>query len=152
MLKKNCDRFIQFTLITIGVTVTSFAVNIHALKEYDILGMGTDLTDSGHFTPNVAEGWSLYSSYLEIETDSVEFELILKRNAGGNYNWYVPSLTGRSEAMYAPAYIRVLIYNEPNRKWEITFQPDGCCYIKLLTTTVSLDSINVIPIKIKYKK
>ena len=139
------------SIITVFM-LSSFVFKKQSIKQHHALANARGLSDTIHFRSNVAEGWDIFSSYLSIDADSVEFEVILKCNTHGINNWFTPSLIGTIQTIYAPDSVRVLTYNEPNRKWEITIQPDAGCYLKLLRSTVPLDSVVVIPIKTKYKQ
>ena len=154
MMKSNFQIFfkIALSLIILVFTLSGFVSQRQIIKQDNVKAIATGLSDTIPFRPNMAEGWDTYSSYINIEEDSVEFEVILKRNIPGNNDWSIPSLIGTIQTIYAPHSARVLAYTEPNRKWEITIQPDAGCFLRLLNSTEPLNSIVVIPIKTKYKQ
>ncbi len=108
--------------------------------------------DSSSFIPNAAEGWGAYSSYLQLQMDTVVMELILFRNISGDDNWKTPSLSGEVSSVFTPISERAIEYNEPTRKWLITIKPNGKCYFLLISGPVPNGNPSVVPIQIRYIK
>lgn len=108
--------------------------------------------DTTTFVANPAQGWSRYSSYQEIQGDSIRFELLLFRTVPQGVNWHEDSEVGTINSSYAPLSDRVFEYAELPRFWRITIQPDGKCFFKILSGPVPLGNPVVLPILTKYKK
>lgn len=135
-----------------------------AMTTFSFIHKGTAVTSAGFlthrtqtdslFVANNEIGWTAYagSSYLKVETDSIVFEVVLSRQVPSGNNWSIPSEIGKIANSFIPVKGSSILYNEPNRKWNIIIQPDGKCFLKLLSGPVPLGNQIVMPIKIKYKK
>lgn len=108
--------------------------------------------DTTTFVANTIQGWTRYSSYQEIQGDSIRFELLLFRTVPEGVNWSDDSEVGTINSNYAPLVQTVFEYAELPRFWRITIQPDGKCFFKLLSGPVPQGNPVVLPVLTQYKK
>lgn len=118
-----------------------------------------ELSDSTQFLPNETQGWSSLSTYLVVESDSlnstedsVDLELILSYVPPINDDLSYPALAGVIDNTFVPGEERIIEYKEPTRTWSLTVNPTGELYLKLIDGPAPVGSPYIIPIQIKYKK
>ena len=141
---------------------TKINVRIAFLLPLYILLQGTLIPHKTGYTPfhytdslfiaNTSQGWAVTSSYLQLQEDSVVFELILSRNIQpGNY-WNQFSPAGTISGIYRPSSEVTVQYNEPTRIWAINILPNGQCSLKLMQGPVPAGNPCIIPFQTKFKK
>jgi hypothetical protein len=108
--------------------------------------------DSNAFVPMQSDGWSVLQTYLHQESDSVVFEVILSYNTTTAINWHSQILIGTVDTSFRPVAPQVVQYHEPSRRWIITFQTDGKCYLELQDGSMAEGSPVIIPIQTKFRK
>jgi phage terminase large subunit-like protein len=112
--------------------------------------------DTTSFSPNTGGGWGFFAFYIFNHTpDSVQFEIILKRN--GRIDGKTDQQIG---TIINPAFIpeknqAVDYYLLGDNVWKIRITKDGDCFLKQDRGSAlrpsSLAGIDVIPISIRYK-
>jgi len=108
--------------------------------------------DSVSFTPNTADGWDVFSSYLHQDTpDSVDFELILKHDQ--NIDWKNERLIGTiTDPNFIPANQQIITYYLlPGNTWTIHIKKDGTVFFQTIHGFTPPDNLFIIPIKVRYK-
>ena len=151
MIKKS--SFIHFSLLGIILVLLEF----HHGQSRIVPLNKTTTADTSSFAPNTTENWGIVSSYLNQDTpDSVEFELILKKNTFTNWSaeHYIGSITN---SQFIPARSQTVTYNLlSDNQWNLRVDTVGKCYLyqvnggSLLASSLPGNPY-VLPIRIRFK-
>ena len=147
MLKK---RVINYCLSFAFIITLAFGFKPQAVIQQERM---SNVPDTTSFAPNIADGWSILSSYLNQSTpDSVQFELLLKQT--NSIDWYSEQFIGTiTNSTFTPQQSQqdLDFYLMFNNTWKVRILPNGKCFFKLKNGPPPPGNPIVLPFKVRYK-
>jgi hypothetical protein len=151
MIKKMGMKFCFISLLVLAILGFAFKPgDIHVPGKH--VSFRQPVTDSSSFTPDSLRGWGLYGSYMALRNDSVLFEVVLYQQMPQNINWRETFRIGRLSTSYAPDAVVVMNFDEPIRKWELSFHPGGDCFLRFVSGQPPSGNPVIVPLQVSYKK
>jgi hypothetical protein len=108
--------------------------------------------DTTNFSPNKADGWTIYNSFLkQVSSDSVLIEVIVRHNR--NINWMQYQYIGYiKNSAFVPIQQQEIKFYLLNDRYKLKIDYNGRCYICLDSGQLPPRDPVIIPFRALYRR
>jgi len=137
------NKLIFFIAVLLTCNVT------FAQKQSKTLALAT--ADTTNFSVNSRAGWQLFNSYVApIKTDSIMVEVIVQHDR--TIDWRQEQLVGRIKSPnLLPQNSQTLPFNLIYDTYQLRIEPNGKCYLRLISGSLPDGDPVIIPVRAVYK-
>jgi len=107
--------------------------------------------DSSYIAVNKKAGWQFFSSYLTpVKADSVMIEMVVQHDRTSD--WNQEQLVGRIKSTsMLPKVSQTVSFSLISDVYQLRVEPNGRCYLHLVSGSLPVGDPVILPIRAKYK-
>jgi len=107
--------------------------------------------DSSYIAVNKKSGWQFFSSYLTpVKADSVMIEMVVQHDRTSD--WNQEQLVGRIKSTsMLPKVSQTVSFSLISDLYQLRVEPNGRCYLRLVSGSLPVGDPVILPIRAKYK-